>query len=185
MLATIHRFLPFVPVLVLLGWAAVEDWRTGRIRNWLTLTLALSGLVQSLQLFGAARTVPPGTAVLGLLTGFGLTFLLFAIGALGGGDVKLLAGLGAWIGPGPVLAVFLAERVIGMLIVLAQAAAAGRIRVLFRNSAVIAVNLVHLRDLGTDHVTQVGRACRSVDRPLPFAVPTLAATLLVLYVAVG
>ena len=69
-------------------------------------------------------------------------------------------------------------------IVLAQAAAAGRLRVLARNSAVVAVNLWHVRQVGVEHATETGRACRSVDRPLPFAVPVFAATLFVLYVSV-
>ena len=81
------------------------------------------------------------------------------------------------------LEIFLAEGVIGMAIVLAQAAVTGRLRVLLRNTAVVAVNLWHLNDLGVRHVSETGKACRSVDRPLPFAVPVLAATLFVLYVS--
>ena len=175
--------LPYFPLLALLCWAAVQDVRTRRIRNWLTLAIAAGGLLQSFgHDFGLMRTVPPSASVLGLLTGLGLPLLLFAIGALGGGDVKLLAGIGAWVGPAAVVHVFLAEAVIGMLIVLAQAAASGRLRVLVRNSTVVAINLWHMGDLGVRHVEQTGRSCRSVDRPLPFAVPVLAATLLVLYV---
>ena len=175
-----HPLAPFVPLVALLCWAAVEDWRTRRIRNWLTLTLVVTGLMQS---FTAAATVSPTRAALGLLVGFALPLALFLIGALGAGDVKLMAGIGAWVGPLAVLYIFAAEAVIGMVIVLCQAAAAGRLRLLLRNTAVLAVNLLHVRELGVEHTAGTGQACRTVDRPLPFAVPVLAATLLELYVS--
>jgi prepilin peptidase CpaA len=105
---------------------------------------------------------------------------MFAIGAVGGGDVKLLAGIGAWLGPWAVFQVFCVEAVIGMVIVLAQAAAQGRTQTLLRNSAVLAVNLAHVNDVGLDHVKATGQSSRSVDRPLPYAVPVLIAVLILL-----
>jgi hypothetical protein len=44
---------------------------------------------------------------------------------------------------------------------------------------VLLMNMRHIGDLGTAHVEQTGKQCRSIDRPLPYAVPVLAATLLV------
>ena len=174
------RLLPFVPLAATLLWAAVEDMRTRRIRNWLTFSLLLTGVAQS---FLPGRTVSPGESALGLLTGFALPLLLFVIGALGAGDVKLLTAIGAWIGAAAILRVFAVEAVIGMLLVLTQAAAAGRLRTLLRNSAVVAINLWHVNQVGLEHVTATGSSCRSVDRPLPFAVPVFAATLIVTYVS--
>ena len=171
-----HVLSPYVPLLALLCWAAATDIRHRLIRNWLTGSLILCGLIQS---FGPTHIVEPSAAALGLLTGLGLLILPFILGAVGGGDVKLLAGIGAWVGPVAVFQIFVIEAVIGLVIVLAQAAAAGRLRVLFRNSAVLAVNLAHASELGINHVEQTGKHCRSVDRPLPYAVPTLLATAIV------
>ena len=167
-----------VPMLGLLTWAAAVDVRCRRIPNWLTFSLVLAGLGQS---FTWARTVGPADAVLGLLTGFGLTFLLFGLGALGGGDVKLVAGVGAWLGPMAALVVFAAAAVIGMVIVLVQAAVQGRLAKLFRNSAVIAMSFATTGDAaGLDGAAETGRACsEGTGRPLPYAVPVLVATLLV------
>ncbi len=122
--------------------------------------------------------------MLGLLAGFALPLLLFIIGALGAGDVKLLSGIGAWMGAAGVGQVFAVEAVLGILLVLAQAAVTGRLRTLLRNSTVLAINLWHVNDVGLEHVTATGRSCRSIDRPLPFAVPVFAATLIVMYVSV-
>jgi prepilin peptidase CpaA len=167
-----YGILMAAPALALLVWAAIEDLRSRRIPNWLTFSLVLSGIVQSFTSHGV--TTPTGS-LLGLLMGFALTFGMFAVGALGGADVKLLSGIGAWFGPQAALAVFCVEAVIGMILVLMQAAAQGRLRMLLRNSAVVAINLAHVREVGVDHAKATGQSCRSVDRPLPYAVPVLIA----------
>jgi prepilin peptidase CpaA len=177
----LHLLIPYAPLLALLVWAAVEDARHRVIRNWLTVSLILSGLLQSI---GPAGTVSPGASALGILTAFGLLIVPFAVGAVGGGDLKMLAGIAAWVGPLPVLEIFVIEKVIGLAIVLVQAGAAGKLRALFRNSAVLAVNLAHVGSLGVDHARESGQTFRSIDRPLPYAVPTLAATALVLWVTI-
>lgn len=177
-----YDLLILMPMLALLAWAAVHDVRTRRIPNLLTLILALSGLVLNATPVGPVTLAQSG---LGLLTGFGLTIGLFAIGAVGGGDVKLLAGIGAWLGPMNVLYIFLARAVIGMGIVLAQAAAQGRLRVLFRNTTVLVMGFAHAGETGIEHVAQAGKSSRSVDKPLPFAVPVFIATLLVVVRLLG
>ncbi len=164
------------PLFALLLCAAVTDLRARRIPNWLTFSMVLAGLAQSLL---PLRTVGFTTSLLGFLTGFGLTFILFALGAVGGGDVKLLAGVGAWLGPGPTLAVFAIEAIVGMAIVLTQAVWQGRVTTLLRNSTVLVINLAHVGDVGVEHVTATGKSCRSIERPLPYAVPVLAAVAMV------
>ena len=171
-----YGLLMIAPVLAMLVWAAVEDIRFRRIPNWLTFSLVLSGIVQSFTTHGMTT---PGGSLLGLLTGLTLTFGLFARGALGGGDVKLLSGIGAWFGPQCALAVFCVEAVVGMVLVLMQATAQGRMRVLLRNSAVVAINLAHVRELGVEHAKATGQSSRSVDRPLPYAVPVLIAVAII------
>ena len=165
------------PLLALMFLAAAIDMRQRRIPNWLTLMLILSGLARGLINHGPTGL---GWSALGLLAGASIPFVLFAIGAMGGGDVKLMAGVGAWLGPGPVLLVLVCEKVIGLLIVLAQALWQRRLAALVTNSAVVAVNILHIREVGVDHVAGTGRDCRSVARPLPFAVPALLAVLFVL-----
>ena len=179
---TQQTLIAAAPLGAALLWAAVQDLHSRRIPNVLTLAMVLCGLAQSCMWAG---TVSPTQSLLGLAAGFVLTFPLFAIQALRGGDVKLLIGIGAWLGPGAVLAIFAIEAIVDMLIVLAQAAAQGRLSILFRNSAVVGMNLAHLRDFGIDHVATTGNECRSVNKPLPYAVPVLIATALVVYATYG
>jgi prepilin peptidase CpaA len=174
---TEHQVLPLVPLLALLVWAAIEDLRTRRIRNWLTFSLILTGILQT---FIGRNELSPGSAALGALIGFALPLILFILGAIGGGDVKLLAGVGAWLGPVAIFEVFCCTAVIGMIIVLLQAITQGRLRVLSRNSAVLAINLAHLGDVGLEHASSTGKSCRSVEKPLPYAVPVLMSVILLI-----
>jgi prepilin peptidase CpaA len=175
---TQQTLIAAAPLFAALVWAAVQDLHSRRIPNVLTFGLILAGLAQSLISTG---TVSPGQSLLGFAAGFVLTFPPFAIGAIRGGDVKLIVGIGAWLGPWPVFAIFIAETVIGMVIVLTQALAQGRLKLLLRNTTVVGMNIAHLRDFGLDHVATTGNECRSVNRPLPYAVPVLLATILIAY----
>jgi prepilin peptidase CpaA len=129
--------------------------------------MILSGFLQT---FLHGSQISPGQSALGFVVGFSLPLALFLLGAIGGGDVKLLAGVGAWVGAEMVFKVFCGEAIIGMIIVLAQAGMQGRLKILARNSAMLAVNLAHVNEVGLEHTTLTGQSCRSVDRPLPFAV---------------
>ena len=172
-----------LPLIALLLTAAVIDLRRRRIPNWLTAAIAACGLAQSFA--PALRTVTPTQAALGLLVGFALPLVPFILNAIGGGDVKLLAAVGAWVGPLNILIVFLLKDLVGLLLVLVQAAAQGRLRALARNSTVVALNLLHIRHVGVETVQQTGLSCRSVDKPLPLAVPILIALLILYCVRAG
>ena len=156
--------LTLLPLVVALIYAAAVDVRSRRIPNWLTLSLAAAGALQS---FFPHALVSPLFSMAGMIVGFALPFAMFAMGALGGGDVKLFAAVGTWLGPIGVLIVFAAAAVAGLIIVCTQTLATGRFTTMVRNSAVLAVNIVHARELGVDHVNETAGKCRSVDKPSP------------------
>jgi len=117
----------------------------------------------------------PIHALAGLLAGAAVPLVLFVLGALGGGDVKLLAGIGAWMGATAALSVFAVTCVIGVCLILAQSLIQRRTMLLLRNSAVLAASLTQ-----KGLVACSGDSFSSIDRPVPYAVPVSIATLLVL-----
>jgi prepilin peptidase CpaA len=110
-------------VVLILGLAAavVTDMRSRRIPNWLTGAIGGAG-------FGIAfggGAVTPAQAALGMLAGLLLMMPGHLIGATGAGDVKLMAAIGAVVGPGLVLRAFLYTAVAGGIFALAVAARRG------------------------------------------------------------
>ncbi len=81
-------------VTVTLVVAAVIDGVQLRVPNWLTFPLVLSGWVYSACWLGAAGL---GWSLLGTVIGLALLLPAYAVGGMGAGDVKLLAGVGAWM----------------------------------------------------------------------------------------
>jgi prepilin peptidase CpaA len=89
-------FMPFAIALAAALVAAVTDLWKYRIYNILTWPLLLSGLIYQRVVAGETGLV---LSVLGVCVGFVPMALLYLSGGLGAGDVKLMAGLGAWLGP--------------------------------------------------------------------------------------
>ena len=81
--------------------ASVTELKVGKIYNWLTYPAILAGLA-----FGAVRgAVEAGSAwdgfvnhALGFALAFGVLFLAYLLGGMGGGDVKLMGAVGAFLG---------------------------------------------------------------------------------------
>ena len=174
---TSYDLLMCAPLFALLGWAAVTDCAARRIPNWLSYTLVLGGFAHS---FTGAAPVGWGGSLLGMLVGFALTFVFFAVGAMGGGDVKLLTGVGAWLGPLGVLLVFAVEAVVGMAQAVLQAAAQKRLGAVLRNSAFLAGSMAGGGDFAVASLPGPAEAGgRSMKQVLPYSVPVLVATALV------
>lgn len=95
--------------------ACFYDVSTSRIPNKLTFTTAALAI-----LFHVVAPSGAGWshAVLGLSFGLLVFFPLFALGAMGAGDVKLMAAVGAWIGATSILYVALYGAVAGGVLAL-------------------------------------------------------------------
>jgi prepilin peptidase CpaA len=100
-----------------MGAAAVSDLRTRRIPNWLTM----GGLAAALVLRAATGVHPLLDGLAGAGLGFGLGILLMVLGALGGGDGKLLVSVGAFFGLKPFVGALLLIGLLGGLLGIIEA----------------------------------------------------------------
>jgi prepilin peptidase CpaA len=93
--------LTLLPPLLLLIVASVYDLRSRTVPDWIAACIAGWGLVMALLGWHPAGPHIAGWWGLagGLLLGLVLTAPLFFLGAFGGADVKLVAALGALLGP--------------------------------------------------------------------------------------
>jgi len=122
--------LPQVAVLVIATVGCVLDLRTRRISNVLTFGAALSGV--GFHLVDGGWTAA-GWAAVGWMTGLVLFLPFFVLRGIGGGDVKLLAALGAWLGPGATVWLAIFSALAGGVLALIVAFATGYTRQAFRN----------------------------------------------------
>jgi prepilin peptidase CpaA len=167
------------PMLAMLVLAAVLDVTSRRIPNWLTAPMALVGLAWS---FWPQSGLTPWLALAGLGVGLGLGLVMFVLGAMRGGDAKLLAAVGAWVGPLGALKVFAAAAIVGLVVAVIQAAWQGRLMALLRNVWTLTLGMLWIRLLGRRTLQEIGQGYRSVGRPLPYAVPVLIAAAAVVCV---
>lgn len=110
-------------LLVLLGIAAVLDVRFRRIPNLLTAGGLLLGLALG---FADGRVDGLLESVAGAGTGLLLFLPLYAVGAMGAGDVKLLASAGSFLGFPAILWGALCTAMAGGLLAVVLLAARGR-----------------------------------------------------------
>ncbi len=119
--------------------AALTDWRTGRIPNWMTLPGMLLGLFLGGLAGGASGFLD---AMLGLLVCGFVPYWIFRKGGMGGGDLKLFAALGALTGLRLGIAIELASLLVGVLVAMGRMAWEGRLLRLLSNTFFLSFNAV-------------------------------------------
>ncbi len=95
-------------------WMAWNDIRTKRIPNYLTLGSALAGLIYQSWSHGWSGVAD---AFLGIALGFALLIFFYWKGGVAAGDVKALAGLGAWLGPWLTIHLFIFTGISGVFLI--------------------------------------------------------------------
>lgn len=114
---------------VLLGVTVWHDAKYQRIPNG----AVLAGVVVGLSLSMLPGGVGIGDSLLGMCLGLAFLLPFYAIGAMGAGDVKLVAAIGAFTGASGVLEVVLFTLAAGGLMAIAWAAARGSLRSVLAN----------------------------------------------------
>ena len=112
----------YVAAIAVAALACLTDLRTRRIPNWLTFGAAAVALAFHAWQGGVSGLL---TSAGGWALGVALFLPFFVLRGLGGGDVKLLAALGAWLGPKTVMFVALYSSLAGGVLAILLAAMSG------------------------------------------------------------
>jgi len=102
--------------------AAVIDGRSLKVPNWLNFPFIITGWAYG---FIAGGFTGLGYSLIGTVAGMMLLLVLRNCGGMGAGDVKLLAGVGAWLGVKTTFYAFAATSVVGGVMALAMIAWTG------------------------------------------------------------
>lgn len=162
-------------IVVIVGIAAcVTDLRSRRIPNVLTFGAAAAALAYGAVVGGWWGL---GMAALGWLVGAAAFIIPFALGGLGAGDVKLLAALGAWLGPAGAFWLALYTGVAGGVMAIAVALGTGYLRQAFSNVSLL---LMHWRVAGLRSLPEISLEGSKGPR-LAYALPIFAGLVATLW----
>lgn len=117
--------------------AALCDIRTRRVPNRLTFGMAALALATHAWVGGAGGAL---SSAAGLLVGLCCFLPIFLLGGMGAGDVKLLAAIGAWIGPGDAFVVALTSSIAGGALAIVVALWHGYLRRALGNLWLLAIH---------------------------------------------
>jgi len=164
--------IPAVADVVLVVFASTAAWwdaTTHRIPNKVTVT----GFAAALLL-----RAPLGVDVLGQgLAGAGIAALVaavfYALRAIGGGDVKLLVGVGAFLGSTQIVGALALAAVLGAVFALASVIRRGVLPLLLFNTLDLVKSLASLGRAG-----QRGKLGSSAVLTIPYGIPIAVATLI-------
>jgi prepilin peptidase CpaA len=143
--------------------AAIYDVRYGQIPNWITVSGVLMGVAVNTFLYRGW----PGLrfALTGMAAGFGVYFALWALRAMGGGDVKLMAAVGAIAGWYHWFGIFLITALVGGVMALILAAQRGQLKKTLWNVGFI------LSEMKSGRPAYVRREELDVKHPKALALP--------------
>jgi prepilin peptidase CpaA len=162
--------IPQVPSAVVLTAAlaaAVTDVWKFKVYNALTLPLLLSGLMYH-GLTGGLHGL--ALSLIGMLCGGGVLIMFYLLGGYGGGDVKLLAAIGAWLGAELTLYVFVISSLVSGVYALVLILFYGKIGETWKRWKVLWYRLAALgRHLGADNGYEVEQDRIDRGRVVPFA----------------
>lgn len=93
--------------------ASIYDLKCRRVPNWINFSILCVGSLAQLMTGGLTAW---GWSLIGFIVGVALLIIPFARHWIGGGDVKLFAALGTWLGPRMIFEVLLAGAIWGGLL---------------------------------------------------------------------
>lgn len=160
-------------VSVVLVVAAIIDGMILKVPNWLTFPFILCGWTHGLIHGGAAGL---GWSLVGTFVGLSLLLVVRAIGGMGAGDVKLLAGVGAWLGTAPTWGAFVATALVGGIMGAVMIATSGQWQKHYAMARQILHEWVTIRN--PEKLAAIARERKPTMRLLPYGIPMAIGSIL-------
>lgn len=157
--------------LTLVVAAVIDGWKL-KVPNWITFPMVISGWVFSTIVFGWSGL---GCSLLGTALGLGLLLPAYAIGGMGAGDVKLLAGVGAWVGVTQTLWAFVVSALIGAVIAVGMVLYRGKWRHHQAQFWGILSEILVIRD--PEKLSEIAAERKSSMMLLPYGIPIAIGTI--------
>ncbi len=162
--------IKFVAITLIV--AAVIDGKQLKVPNWITFPMAFSGLIYHAASGGWGTWAEGG--FLGSFTAMwvGLATLLpiYAVGGMGAGDVKLMAGMGAWLAnSNQTWEAFVVSVFVGAAMGLVMAVRSGSFWHHYANFQLILAEWMTIRD--PRELSRIAAERKPTMRLLPYGIP--------------
>ncbi len=152
--------------------AAVIDGMYLKVPNKITYPLIISGWIYSGLVGGWSGL---GWSLLATLFGLALLFGLHLIGGMGAGDVKLLAGIAAFVHIEHTWYIFVATTVVGAIIAIVQIAVSGQWMKHYFQAKEILQEIFTVRN--ADQLYEISQERKPRMLLLPYGIPMTIASL--------
>lgn len=156
-------------------YASIIDYRERRVPNRLNAALALTGIFAR---FGYEGWSGVQTALTGMLVGFGVLIIPWMMHAMGAGDVKLMAAIGAWFGPSLAFKGFVLGALIGGVMAAIMIVASGKLGHAYSNFGIIVSKFTRFRTAFSEFGSV--KSFGSTTTLLPYGIPLTIGSLLIL-----
>jgi prepilin peptidase CpaA len=156
---------------VLVEAALIDGWKL-KVPNWLTFHMVIGGLGYAAYVGGTAGFL---WALAGAAVGLATLLPLHAIGGMGAGDVKLMAGVGAWVGPSLTLGAFAASAVVGGIMAVVMVVWSGQLIKHWAQFQVIGHEILTVRN--PEKLSAIAAARKPTMMLLPYGIPIAVGTI--------
>jgi len=176
-LGSIHSPMTEVPGIcvlvsaILIAAAVIDGWKL-KVPNWLTYPMVFGGWAASVWMFGWDGLI---ASLIGTAVGLALLLPAYAIGGMGAGDVKLLAGVGAWVWGWVAFYAFCFSAVVGGLIAIAMVIYKKKVRHHAGQFWAIATEILVVRD--PNQLSAMAAERKSTMLLLPYGIPIAIGTI--------
>lgn len=161
---TQHWDVKFVSIVLIV--AAWIDGKELRVPNWITYPMVFSGLIYCTWMGGWEGL---GAGLLGMCVGLLCLLPLYAVGGMGAGDVKLMAGMGAWVGATVTLYAFAVSAVVGAIMAICMVLYKKSFKKHYDNAMIILMEWMSIRD--PKELSRIAAERKPTMFLLPYGIP--------------
>lgn len=107
--------------------------------------------------------------MLGMLVGLACLLPLYSVGGMGAGDVKLMAGVGAWLGAWITFYAFCVSAIVGAVMAVLMVLYRGRVKQHYANLLMICTEWLHIRN--PKELSKLAEERKPTMFLLPYGIP--------------
>src|SRR5688572_6396288 len=166
-------------VTLVLSVGSVIDAIELKVPNWLTYPFIISGWIYATAAMGWQGLL---WSLLGTAVAMACLLPMYSIGGMGAGDVKLLAGVGAWLSIPDTVWGFVVGVFIGAAMALVMAAVSGQWKHHYQQFFAILREIITIRN--PERLSEIAAERKPRMRLIPYGVP-VATGCICYYIAMG